>query len=204
MSGRRLAAFVMILGGLMETPMPAQTPTPAPTKRAVEAVDVARLPQPGSVVPGAFAFSPGGRALTYLKSETASLSRVLWRIDLPDGTPRVIARPPGEGDTEANLSEAEKLRRERQRLRETGITHVARAEEADVSVIPLKGDLYLQRGDGPLERITDTPSPEIDAKLTRDGEKVAFVRDDEVFVIDLASRKETQLTKGAGEGITHG
>src|SRR4051812_41678998 len=201
MSGRRLAAFVMILGGLMETPMPAQTPTPAPTKRAVEAVDVARLPQPGSVVPGAFAFSPGGRALTYLKSETASLSRVLWRVDLPDGTPRVIARPPGGGDTEANLSEAEKLRRERQRLRETGITHVNGAEESDVRVIPLQGDLFLQRGDGPLERITETPSPEIDPRLARDGSKVAYVRDDELYINDLTTRKETQLTRGAGDGI---
>jgi dipeptidyl-peptidase-4 len=208
---RPFAAFVLFLGGLMEKPTPAQTPEPntadaprAGMRRAVDALDVARLPPPGTVVPGAFAFLPDGRALTYLKSESASLSRVLWRVDLPDGTPRVIARPPEGGDTEANLSEAEKLRRERQRLRETGITHVIRAEEADVSIIPLKGDLYLQRGDGPLERLTETPEPEIDPKLTRDGSKVAFVRDDELFVIDLANRRETRLTRGAGDGITHG
>ena len=48
------------------------------------------------------------------------------------------------------------------------------------------------------------PSPEIDPKLTRDGSKVAFVRDDELFVLDLATRKETQLTQGAGDGLTHG
>src|SRR5207302_4845375 len=105
----------------------------------------------------------------------------LWRVDLPDGTPRVIARPPGGGDTEANLSEAEKLRRERQRLRETGITQVIHAEEADVSIIPLQGDIYVQRGDGPLDRITATPSPETDPKLTRDASHVAFVRDDALF-----------------------
>lgn len=195
----------------MEKPVPApsQTPAtpngaPAVTKRAVDAADVARLPPPGTVAPGSFAFLPDGRALTYLKAESASLSRVLWRVELPGGTPRVVARPPGAGDTEGNLSEAEKLRRERQRLRETGITQVIRAEEADVGIIPLQGDLYLQRGDGPLERFTETEGPEIDPKLTRDGSKVAFVRDDELFVFDLDGREETQLTRGAGDGISHG
>ena len=57
-----------------------------------------------------------------------------------------------------------------------------------MAVLPLGGDLYLQRGDGPLERLTETPSPEIDPRLTRDGTKVAFVRDDELYVLDLAIR----------------
>jgi dipeptidyl-peptidase 4 len=197
----RRFALIMVSGGFLMAD--ASVAGPHSGRRLVDAADVARLPAPGSVVPGAFGFTPDGKALTYLKSETASLSRVLWRVDLDGGEPRIVARPPGGGDTEANLSEAEKLRRERQRLRETGITHVVRAEEADVSVIPLQGDLYLQRGDGPLERLTETKSPEVDPKLSRDGTKVAFVRDDELHVIDLASRKETRLTEGAKDGLTH-
>ena len=174
------------------------------TRRAVTAADVAKLPPPGSVVPGSFEFTPDGKALNYLKSESSSLSRVLWRVDVNGGQPRVIARPPGSGDTEATLTEAEKLRRERQRLRETGITQVIRAKHADVSLIPLGGDLYLQRGEGPLERLTQTPSPELDPKLTNDAGKVAFVRDNELFVIDLKTHKEIQLTRGAEDGLTHG
>ena len=172
--------------------------------RAVTADDVAKLPFPGSVVPGAFAFTPDGQALTFLKSESNSLSRVLWRVELNGLKPRVVARPPGSGDTDTNISEAEKLRRERQRLRETGITQVVRADEADVAVIPLQGDLYLQRGDGPLEQITRMPSPELDPKLSKDGAKVAFVRDNELFVIDLATKRETQLSHGAEQGVAHG
>ncbi|MDR3635158.1 MAG: S9 family peptidase [Isosphaeraceae bacterium] len=165
---------------------------------------MAKLPAPGSVVPGTFGFSPDGKSLTFLKSESASLSRVLWRMELPAGEARVVARPPGEGDTEATLSEAEKLRRERQRLRDTGITQVVRAENADVAVFPLRGDLFLQRGDGPLERLTETESPELDPKLNRDGTKVAFVRDNELYVLDARSKQETRLSRGAEEGLTHG
>src|SRR5262249_21709787 len=99
---------------------------------------------------------------------------------------------------------AEKLRRERQRLRETGITQVVRAERADVTILPLGGDLYLQRGTGPLERLTETPSPEIVPKLTRDGTKLAFVRDNELHAMALENRKVVQLTRGAKDGVTHG
>jgi dipeptidyl-peptidase-4 len=155
-------------------------------------------------VPKEFAFTPDGQAVTYLKSESTDLSQVLWCAAVSGGIPRVVARPPESGNTEANLSEVDKLRRERQRLLETGITQIARAKEADVAVISLLGNLYLQHGDGPLEQITDTPSAELDAKLSRDGSKVAFVRNNELHVLDLVSKRETQLSCGAEEGLSHG
>src|SRR6478752_3895537 len=133
MAGRPLAALalILILGGLMEHDARAQAATPGggdekprASTRAVDASDVARLPAPGTVVPGAFAFTPDGKALTYLKSESTSLSRVLWRLEVAGGPPRVVARAPGGGDTDANVSREEALRRERQRLRDTGITQL--------------------------------------------------------------------------------
>jgi dipeptidyl-peptidase-4 len=202
----RAVAVLGVMGGLMtEATVRAQPEAPGPGQRAVDAAMVARLPAPGTVVPGAIAFTPDGKALSYLKSETPdSLSRVLWRMDLPDGEPRVVARPPGAGDTDANVSREEALRRERQRLRDTGITQVARAEKADVTAFPLAGDVFLQRGAGQLDRLTTTPAPEIDPKPSADGSKVAYVRGGELFVLDVASRQETQLTSGAEEGLTHG
>ena len=199
----RLAALILFLAGMMVESAEAKAPPGGTWRRPIDASDVARLFVPGDVVPGAFAFTPDGKALTYLKSESASLDRVLWRVECENGEPRVVARPPGRGDSEANLSDVEKLRRERQRLLETGITQVVRAEDADVAVLPIGGDLYLPHGDGPLERLTETLSPEIDPRLTRDGTKVAFVRDDELHVLDLDSKRETQLTRGAADGLTH-
>ena len=173
-----------------------------PTK--IDATEVARLPAPGTVVPGAIAFAPDGKSVTYLKAESASLNRVLWRADVASGQARVIARPHGSGDTDATVSREEALRRERQRLRETGITQISRAKNTDIAVIPLAGDLFLLKGDGPLERLTTTAEPELDPKLSPDGSQVAFVRSNELFRIDLAARVETQLTHGAIEGVTHG
>jgi dipeptidyl-peptidase 4 len=199
---------IMALGFLLGLVMPGYAGEDGgakhpPGKRPIDASAVARFPAPGTVIPGSFAFTPDGSALTYLKSESTSPSRVLWRVEVAGGAPRVVARPPGKGDTDTNVSQAETLRRERMRLRDTGITQVIRAEKADVSIIPLRGDLYVLRGDKPLERLTETPSPEIDPRLSADGSKVAFVRDDELFVMELESKKETQLTKGSAPGLTH-
>jgi dipeptidyl-peptidase-4 len=102
------------------------------------------------------------------------------------------------------MSEADKLRRERQRLFDTGISQIARAEEADVTVTSLQGDLFVQHGDGDLEQITATPTPALDPKPSPDGLRVAFIRDDELYVLELRSRREIQLSFGAEEGLSHG
>jgi dipeptidyl-peptidase-4 len=202
---RTAAAFVLFLGVIMLEPGGFEGKAPgAEPKRAIMPADAARMPAPGTVVPGAFAFTPDGKALTYLKSADASLNRVVWRVDSNGGEPRVIARAPGAGDTDTNVSLAEALRRERMRLRDTGITQVVRAAKADVAVVPLGGDLYLLRGDEPLVRLTETSAPEIDPKPTADGSKVAFARDDDLYVLDTATKHETRLTRGAEAGLTHG
>lgn len=198
MAGRDVC-IALLLGVLV------MTASSEAAKQPVGAEQVARLPAPGTVVPGAIAFGSDGRSVTYLKSERPdSLSRVLWRVELPEGAAQVVARPPDEGNTEANVSREEALRRERLRQRDTGITQIVRASKADVAIIPLKGDLYLQRGAGPLERLTVTEPAELDPKPTADGSKVAFVRDNELYVLDIASKAETRLSHGATEGLTHG
>jgi dipeptidyl-peptidase-4 len=192
----------LLLAGSAPTVSDAQT---NPARRAVDADAVARLPYPGTVVPGAIEFTRDGKGLTYLKADRPdSLRRVQWKLDLPDGEPRIVARPPGEGDTEANLSREEALRRERQRQRDTGITSVIRAESADVAIIPLGGDLYLRRGEGPLERLTESPDPEIDPKPDASGAAVAFVRDDSLYVIDVKTKKEMRLSPEGDDALTYG
>src|SRR4051812_50226262 len=94
---RRLAVVIVLSVGVSMESNASARAAEGLDRRAVDAAAVARLPYPGTIVPGAFAFTPDGRALTYLKSESVSLSRVLWRVEIPEGTPRVVARPPGGG-----------------------------------------------------------------------------------------------------------
>ena len=201
MAGSRVF-LVAVLASLFSVSVARAADKPA-GRRPVDAVAVSRFPAPGTVVPSAFAFTPDGKSFTYLKSESIGSPRVLWKADAAGGKPHVIARPPGAGDTDTNVSQDEALRRERMRLRDTGITQVVHADTVDVSIVPLGGDLFLLRGESPLEPVTKTKSPEIDPRLSPEGSKVAFVRDNELYVIDLESKKETKLTSGAEPGLSH-
>ena len=88
--------------------------------------DISHLPLPGTDVPAAIRFAPGGEALTYLQSTDGSLVRSLWWHDLRSGERRVVAGPlPGteqrrddraRGAAAAGADAHERARRHRVRL----------------------------------------------------------------------------------------
>jgi dipeptidyl-peptidase 4 len=57
---------------------------------------------------------------------------------------------------------------------------------------------------GKYDQLTSTASAERDPKVSPDGRSVAFRRDHDLYVIDLASRKETRLTTGGSETLRNG
>src|SRR3977135_665606 len=102
---------------------------------------VARYPRPGMAIPGRLRYSPDAKFVTYLFSERGDLVRDLWRLDLARGRTEHWLSAPGEAVTEENISREEVLRRERLRLRETGITDYTWAEKANIMLLPLRGEL---------------------------------------------------------------
>jgi dipeptidyl-peptidase 4 len=110
--------------------------------------DVAAYPLPGTAVPGAIKFSPDDRLVTYLYSAEGSLVRQLYQFDLQSGARMLRAAPPGAGASEENLSVEEKLRRERQRQRELGVTSYAWSPVGLRLLLPFPDGLYLQDGEG--------------------------------------------------------
>ncbi|TMD20423.1 MAG: S9 family peptidase, partial [Chloroflexi bacterium] len=89
---------------------------------------VARFPRPGMAIPGKLHYSPDAKFISFLFSERGDLVRDLWRLDLASGKKEHWLSAPGEAVTEENISRDEALRRERLRLRETGITDYIWAE----------------------------------------------------------------------------
>ncbi|MEP6963686.1 MAG: DPP IV N-terminal domain-containing protein, partial [Acidobacteriota bacterium] len=58
------------------------------------------------------------------------------------------------------------------------------------------GDLFwIQISSGEWKQLTKTPDPERDSKLSPDGKSVAFRREWDLYVLDLASAKERRLTR---------
>src|SRR5262245_48308186 len=167
--------------------------------RRLTVADAARYPRPGTAIPSRIAYAPDGRAVTYLFSQRGDLVRDLWRLDLATGRRAIAFEPPGAGVTDQNVSREEALRRERMRLRETGVTDHVWAEAAPVMLVPLRGDLYrVEAGGAP----TLVASGAVDPKLSRDGGRTFFVRDGELWTVGAGG--ERRLTAGAEPGLTNG
>lgn len=169
--------------------------------------EVAKYPSPGTSTPSAIRFAPDGKHVTFLLSPDQSLTKQLFSLDLETGKRAQVFAPPEGGATEENLSEEEKLQRERRRERGLGVTRYTWAKDADRLMVPLRGDVWVQDGlDGEPRKVIDTEgSPALDVRFSRDGEHLAFVRDDEVYVTQAAGGAPRQITDGArGTGRTHG
>jgi dipeptidyl-peptidase-4 len=160
---------------------------------------VARYPRPGMAIPGRLRYSPDAKFVTYLFSERGDLVRDLWRLDLTSGRTEHWLTAPGEAVTEENISREEVLRRERLRLRETGITDYFWAEKANVLLLPLRDELY-RWAEGNVTRLTG--GGVLDPKITEDGRVVFFVRDGDVWIIDTGGeRRLTSHPAGTTNGL---
>src|SRR5438128_3635993 len=150
-------------------------------------------------VPGKLHYSPDATFISYLFSERGDLARDLWRLALATGKKEHWLSPPGEAVTEENISREEALRRERLRLRETGITEYIWAEKANVMLLPLRGELY-RWADGKVTRLAG--GGVIDPKVTPDGRRVFFVRDADVWAVDEGGeRRLTSHPPNATSGL---
>ena len=167
---------------------------------------MARYPLPGTAVPGAVAFSPDDRLVTWLHSPEGTLDRRLFALDVATGQVRPLARPPGGGAPEEHRTREEKRRRERQRERGVGVTRYHWARDAPRLLVPLPGGVHVLDPPGYDALRLVVPGPVLDPTLSPDGRWVAYVRDAEVWVAPADGDGEPrQLTTGAaGTGRTHG
>jgi dipeptidyl-peptidase-4 len=151
-------------------------------------------------VPRLLKLSPDGKWLTSLRNRPDDKERYdLWAVDTASGEARMLvdSKQLGSG---AALSEAEKMQRERARIADqTGIVAYDWAPDGRSLLVPLDGDLYLAPLDGPVRRLTATPTSELDGTVSPRGGFVSFVRDQNLVVLDLATGTERALTQdGAG------
>ncbi len=168
---------------------------------------VATYPRPGMAIPADIAFSPDDALITYLFSAEGDLRQRLYAFDLATGRAEVLVQPPSGGDTEAILTLEEKLRRERQRQRAEGITRYAWAEDVPRLLIPLRDGVYVKDApDGALRRIVSADAgPLLDPQLSPDGERIAYVQHDELYVVPVEGGEPQPVTEGAqADGVTHG
>ena len=155
-------------------------------------------------------FSPDGRLVTYLRArDDAPAVFDLWAYDAARKSHRLLVDSrtlAPEGET---LSTEEEARRERQRIAALrGIVDYQWAPDSRGLLVPLAGDLYYydltKRGENAVRRLTATAAFETDPQFSPRGRYVSFVRDQDLYAVELASGVERRLTTGGGGLVSHG
>ncbi len=151
--------------------------------------------------------SPDSTRVTFLRGkETDPLQMDLWEYNLADAEMRLLVDSTALVAGDEALSEEELARRERLRIvGQRGIVSYHFAPEGNHLLFPLNGDLFLyDLDDGATRQLTDTEAGETDPKFSSTGRYVSFVRDQDLYVIDLESFEELRLTRDGGGLIRNG
>jgi dipeptidyl-peptidase 4 len=159
-------------------------------------------------VPRAARFSPDGKLVTWLRPNDTDFLRLdLWAMPTAGGAPYMLVDSKALVPEEGALSEAEKARRERQRIASSrGIVSYDWDKKGEAILVPLGGDIYYVPVASPARprRLTNTPQFETDAQVSPSGGYVSFIRDGTLVGINLATSTETALSPAGVGDVTHG
>jgi dipeptidyl-peptidase-4 len=198
---RNRAFFLVPVAATAQVPATVQ----APVAQRLTLERVFASPALTGQVPRSPKLSPDGKLVTLLRNRPDDLERYdLWAIDPATGAQRMLVDSK-KFATGATLSEAERMQRERARIANlTGIVAYDWAPDGKHIVVPLDGDIYLADLAGNVKRLTNTKGSELNATASERSRYVSFVRDNELYALDLATGKERKLTSGASDTISWG
>jgi dipeptidyl-peptidase-4 len=154
--------------------------------------------------------SPDGFRVTYLQGKIGDKDRLdLWEYSIRDAQVRVLVDSdvlaPGRGA----LSDEELSRRERQRTAAlSGILEYSFAPSGRALLFPLGGQLYYYDLAKPaaeaLTKITHSQGFVTDASVSPKSAYVAYVRDQNLYIYELARQKEKALTSDGRGPVKNG
>ncbi|WP_260598763.1 S9 family peptidase [Sphingomonas endolithica] len=148
--------------------------------------------------PQSLKLSPDGTLLTSLRPRADEKQRFdLWALDTRTGQERMLidSKKVGSG---AELSEAEKMQRERDRSisGKTGIVSYEWSPDGKTILVPIDGDLYLAGLDGTVTRLTQNVGGALNPKISPGGGFVSYVRDQNLVVQPLGGAPRTVTDDG--------
>jgi len=146
--------------------------------------------------------APDGSRVSFLRGRADDQFQLdLWEFNLQDKSLRRLVDSKALAPAET-LSDAEKARRERERTASFhGIAHYDWSPDGKRLLVSVSGNLYLVEASHPEAARKIASGDVIDPQISPKGHYVSFVRSQNLFVFDLASGVEKQLTSDGGGTI---
>jgi len=182
----------------------------APTVAGAESLPIERAfaaPALNGPSPHGVEISPDGTLVTYLKPEPNDQTTFdLWALPIGGGAPRRLIDGAAVEPATTVLTEAEKSRRERERVGgQHGVISYDWDEAGKAILIPAAGNLYLaDPKTGAVRKLGDTGGGATDARISPDGNYVIYVRDQNLHAIDLKTGADRALTTEGGGTLSFG
>jgi dipeptidyl-peptidase-4 len=150
--------------------------------------------------------SPDGSCVTFLRGKDSDYERLdLWEYNLKAGATRVLFDSDDLHSGAENLSEEEKARRERLRLTGSGIVDYEWSRDGKALFFPLAGDVYYWKvGNEKARKVVSTPQFETDVKFSPKGNYLSYIRNQNLYVLNLKSGEERAITNDGGGAIKNG
>jgi len=136
------------------------------------------------------AISPDGRWVTWLKASADNQYRLdLWIAPVAGGDARLLVSGDAVEPKGATLTEEELGRRERQRVAAlSGVVSYDWDQQSKHLLIPAGGALYLADAQsGATTRLATGGAGVLDAQISPRGRWVSYVRDQNLYLLDLAN-----------------
>jgi dipeptidyl-peptidase-4 len=150
--------------------------------------------------------SPDGQRVTFLQGKQANYEQLdLWEYNIASGKSRMLFDSNDLIDGEEVLSDEERARRERMRLSGSGIVSYQWSQDGKALLFPMGGDaFYYKLGTSGAQQLLDTETFETDIKLSPKGNYISFIRDQNLYIKNIASGKESAITTEGGGNIKFG
>jgi dipeptidyl-peptidase-4 len=164
-------------------------------------------PDLSGTVPREVRISPDSSRVIFLKSkESDPLQMDLWEYSLEDNSVRLLVDSAQLITGSEELSEEELARRERLRtVGQRGIVTYQISPRGDRVLFPLNGEIFLHDFESrELRQLTATPAAETDPRFSSTGRYVSFIREQNLFIVDLDNGCERQITHDGGGVIRNG
>ena len=179
------------------------------TITAAEELSIERVFSPPALngpAPRGVQISPDGTLVTFLKPEPNDQTTFdLWARPVKGGAERKLIDGAKVEPKTAVLTEAEKSRRERQRIAgDHGVTDYTWDEVGEQILVPAAGRLYLANArTGAVRRLGDIADA-TDGKISPKGGYVTYVQGQNLHALDLKTGRDAAITTEGKDALSFG
>jgi dipeptidyl-peptidase 4 len=166
-------------------------------------------------VPGDFSVSPDGERVLFVRTrggeDTVSC---LWQLSFADGGAERVLADPAElrpGSEDESIPAAERIRRERARETSSGIVAYSADAAGRTVAFALDGQLWVtpaeqsaSKAETRSARLVPTAGPVVDPRIDPTGQRVAYVTDGALHVVELADDSDLTLAEPESAEVSYG